>query len=44
MEQEVYAAISAAEAALGRIDVRVNNPGIITKAPLADMPVPVWER
>ncbi len=42
-EQEVYAALSAAEAALGRIDVLVNNAGIITTAPLADMPVPVWD-
>jgi 3-oxoacyl-[acyl-carrier protein] reductase len=43
MEQEVSAAISAAEAALGRIDVLVNNAGIITTAPLADMPVPMWD-
>jgi len=41
MEQDVAAAISAAEAALGRIDVLVNNAGIITTAPLADMPVPM---
>ena len=43
MEHEVHAAMSAAEAALGRIDVLVNNAGIITTAPLADMPVPVWD-
>jgi 3-oxoacyl-[acyl-carrier protein] reductase len=43
MEQDVAAAMSAAEAALGRIDVLVNNAGIITTAPLADRPVPVWD-
>lgn len=43
MGQEVAAAMSAAEAALGRIDVLVNNAGIITTAPLADMPVPMWD-
>ena len=43
VEQEVHATMSAAEAALGRIDVLVNNAGIITTAPLADMPVPMWD-
>ena len=43
MEQDVAAAMSAAEATLGRIDVLVNNAGIITTAPLADMSVPMWD-
>ena len=41
--EDVTAAMSAAEAALGRIDVLVNNAGIITTAPVADMPVPMWD-
>lgn len=43
VEQDVVTAVSAAEAALGRIDVLVNNAGIITTAALADMPVPMWD-
>lgn len=42
--KDVAAAMSAAEAKLGRIDVLVNNAGIITTASLADMPVPVWDK
>ena len=42
-EQEVAAAMSAAETALGRVDVLVNNAGIITTAPLAEMPMPMWD-
>jgi len=44
VEQDVATAISAAEAALGRIDVLVNNAGLISTAPLADMPTPVWDQ
>ena len=42
-EQDVAAAMSGAEAALGRVDVLVNNAGIITTAPVAEMATPLWD-
>ena len=44
VEQDVAAAMSGAETALGRIDVLVNNAGIITTAALAEMSAAMWDR
>jgi len=42
-EPSVTAAIAAADAALGGIDVLVNNAGIDTTSRLVDMPVAMWD-
>ncbi len=42
-EAAVTAAIAAADAALGGIDVLVNNAGIDTTSRLIDMPVAMWD-
>ena len=41
-EASVIAGVSAARAALGRIDILVNSAGIATQAPVADMPLAMW--
>jgi 3-oxoacyl-[acyl-carrier protein] reductase len=41
-EDSVTAAVAAATARLGRIDVLVNSAGILTEAPLAEMDLKTW--
>ena len=41
---EVDAAVSAAEAALGAVDVLVNNAAMAESAPFASMPDALWDR
>lgn len=43
-EQDVTAAMTGAEKALGRIDVLVNNAGIITTSALAEMSTSTWDK
>jgi len=43
-EASVTAAIRAADAALGGIDVLVNNAGVMSYAPVETMPVDMWDR
>ena len=41
-EASVIAGVAAARAALGRIDILVNSAGIATQAPVAEMPLAMW--
>jgi 3-oxoacyl-[acyl-carrier protein] reductase len=43
-ETEVTAAMTAAAEALGGIDVLVNNAGVVSQYPVAQMPVAEWDR
>jgi 3-oxoacyl-[acyl-carrier protein] reductase len=43
-ETEVTAAMTAAAEALGGIDVLVNNAGVVSEYPVAQMPVTEWDR
>ena len=43
-EAEVTAAMTAAAEALGGIDVLVNNAGVVSEYPVAQMPVAEWDR
>lgn len=43
-ETEVTAAMTAAAQALGGIDVLVNNAGVVSEYPVAEMPVAEWDR
>jgi 3-oxoacyl-[acyl-carrier protein] reductase len=43
-EVEVTAAMTAAAEALGSIDVLVNNAGVLSECPVAEMPVAEWDR
>jgi 3-oxoacyl-[acyl-carrier protein] reductase len=43
-ETEVTAAMTAAAQALGGIDVLVNNAGVVSEYPVAEMPVGEWDR
>lgn len=42
-EQQVSDVVTAAAARLGRIDILVTSHGILTQAPLADMPLKQWQ-
>jgi 3-oxoacyl-[acyl-carrier protein] reductase len=42
-EQQVTDTVTAAAAALGRIDILVTSHGILTQSPLADMPLKQWQ-
>ena len=44
VEADVVAAVAAAEEVLGRIDVLVNAAGILTQAPLVEMPLAQWQQ
>jgi 3-oxoacyl-[acyl-carrier protein] reductase len=43
-EAEVTAAMTAAGEALGGIDVLVNNAGVVSEYPVAEMPAAEWDR
>jgi NAD(P)-dependent dehydrogenase (short-subunit alcohol dehydrogenase family) len=43
-EDDVAALVAAAETALGRIDVLINNAGIATKEPFVEMEAAAWDR
>jgi len=43
-ESEVTAAMTVAAEALGGIDVLVNNAGVVSEYPVAQMPVTEWDR
>ena len=43
-EADVTGLIDAAEAAIGRIDVLINNAGIATKEPFVQMNAAAWDR
>jgi 3-oxoacyl-[acyl-carrier protein] reductase len=43
-EQEVVAAMASAEQALGRVDVLVNNAGVVGECEVATMPTEEWDR
>jgi 3-oxoacyl-[acyl-carrier protein] reductase len=43
-EEQVAAAMTAAAAALGGIDILVNDAGIVSQYPVGEMPVAEWDR
>jgi NAD(P)-dependent dehydrogenase (short-subunit alcohol dehydrogenase family) len=43
-EADVTALVAAADTALGRIDILINNAGIATKEPFVEMDVAAWDR
>ena len=44
VEDEVRSAVDRALQAFGRIDVLVNNAGVVTESPLAELAVADWDR
>src|SRR5438309_2805485 len=44
VEDEVRSAVDRALHAFGRIDVLVNNAGVVTESPLAELAVADWDR